>query len=93
MDTLLQQISNKFYRLEVNVAVQELNQFVEQFEEFLSEFASKQQVPPEQIQGLNQLLEIIMECLQNRDYILAADLIHYEFTAQFVALKEIEHQG
>ncbi|MBL0385520.1 hypothetical protein JJB07_02560 [Tumebacillus sp. ITR2] len=78
LGTELKAVASKFYRMEINSAVQDLNRAVDLVGEFVSEAISQEKLSSEQLQDVNQTLSLIMDCLQNDDYILVADLFQHE---------------
>lgn len=93
LDHELKQVANRFYRLEINSGVQEMNQVVAFVEEFVGEVSMLQERSVESVQELNQLLQLVMSCLQNKDYILVADLLGHELTVKLNNMISSEDHG
>lgn len=63
-----------FYRYEIKSGLNHLESMVSQ----LTTSLIQQSTSEEQLVQINQLLELVMKSVENRDFLIAADLIKYE---------------
>lgn len=83
----LEQVADLFYALRVREAAEMMEDMARHIEMVL-----KREGPPDaSFQGgvteINQLLQLLLVCLENRDYILVADVIKYELIPRLRAFE------
>jgi hypothetical protein len=70
----VEKIVYSFYRYEIKDGMRQFEQFINQITDLLSEFS----IEGPQLEEINQLLQLILLSVENRDYLIIADLLKYE---------------
>lgn len=74
LDAKIAGICYSFYRYEINTGMVRLNDLI--FE--LLDYLSKKDMEEERLKEINQLLELVQQAVENKDYLIAADVLKYE---------------
>ncbi|MFC5700877.1 hypothetical protein ACFPVX_06265 [Cohnella faecalis] len=70
----VEQIVYSFYRYEINNGMRQLELFITQISELLIEY----RVEGTRLDEINQLLQLILVSVENKDFLIVADLLKYE---------------
>lgn len=70
MISQLEQVAFKLYRLEIQEAIMKWNNIIEEFAKLVESMDNKEAVL--------EILKIIVATVENKDYVLMADLIRYD---------------
>lgn len=71
-------LAKLFYRMELQKAFQSMEEATSNLIGFVEGVRQERDVEAERLQDINQLLELMMNCVSNQDYLLVADLMRYE---------------
>jgi hypothetical protein len=74
LDGTINDICYAFYRCEFTNGLKQFDEMISQ----LTLIMSQAEQHDEKLQDINQLLEMVMMAVENRDFLIAADLLKYE---------------
>jgi hypothetical protein len=77
LESLNEKVHNvcySFYRYEINNGLVHMNALISG----LTEFLAQHEVEEEQLKEMNQLFELVQQAIENKDFLIAADVLKHE---------------